>query len=264
MTRALLSFLLLFVPAGASAADLTVSAAISLAGPMRDLAARWESSTGERVYVNLAGSNFLARQAEAGAPADLILTSDEETMTRLERQGLLAAGTRRPLLSGSLVVIVPLDSSLRIRSGADLASPAVRSIALADPAAVPAGRYAKRWLETIGVWPRLERRIIPTDEVRAAVAPVERGLVDAAVVYRTEAIRSRAVRIAFEVPPSQAPRIVYPVAMLRHAASPASARRFLRWLGSDEAAAIFRRHGFTVLPASPAGDARRRAATPAR
>jgi molybdate transport system substrate-binding protein len=242
-------FALLILAAAAgplAAADVTVFAAASLADVLREVAPAWERATGNRVLFNFAGSNALARQIRAGAPADLFLPADEAQMDLLEKDGLLASGTRRSLLSNALVVVVRTDGPLRLSSARDLAGPAVRRVALADPRGVPAGVYAKAWLEKAGVWASIAPRVIPAENVRAALAAVESGDAEAGVVYATDARGSNAVRVAFAAPPGEAPVISYPVALVRDAPSPAAARAFLEHLAGPEAAAAFRRAGFGV------------------
>jgi molybdate transport system substrate-binding protein len=123
----------------------------------------------------------------------------------------------------------------------------VRRLALGDPEAVPAGIYARQWLEKRGRWERLRDRVVPTLDVRAALTAIESGTADAGIVYRTDAAISKRVRVTLEVPVAEAPRIVYPAALLATARSPA-ARAFFEHLRSPEARAVFERLGFELLP----------------
>ena len=229
-----------------AAADVTVFAAASLTDALREIAPAWEKATGHRVVFNLAGSNVLARQIRAGAPADLFLSADEAQMDGLEKAGLVVSGTRRSVLSNALAVVVRRDTRLALMSASDLAGPAVRRIALADPRAVPAGLYAKAWLEKAGVWPRIEARVIPTENVRGALAAVASGDAEAGVVYRTDALSSKEVTVAFEAPSADTPAISYPFALLKDAPQEKAARAFLEHLTGAEAREVFRRNGFTV------------------
>jgi molybdate transport system substrate-binding protein len=147
------------------------------------------------------------------------------------------------------VVVVPADSALRIAAPRDLAAPAIRRLALANPEAVPAGRYAKAWLESQGQWTAVAGRIVPALDVRAALAAVESGAVDAGVVYRTDAAASRRVRVAYLVPEGEGPRIVYALAALRSRPNLETARAAAAWLCGPEASAVFERFGFVVRPA---------------
>lgn len=247
--RALLCFCALLPAAPlaprAAAAELHVSAAASLTDALKEIAPAYEKATGHRLVLNLGASSTLARQIQEGAPADLFLSADEKKMDALEKQGLLLAGTRRSVLSNTLVVVVPVDSSLRITGPRDLAS--VQSLALAEPRTVPAGIYAREYLQKKGIWDRIAGRLVPTENVRAALAAVESGNVDAGIVYRTDAGISKGVRIAYEVPKAEAPDISYPFAVLAGSGRKEAACRLLDYLVSPPALAVFRRYGFLLL-----------------
>lgn len=241
--RALLLLLLLALPA--RAAELQVFAAASLTEALKEIAPGYEKATGDRLVLNLGASSTLARQIQEGAPADLFLSADEEKMDGLERRKLLLPGTRRSVLSNTLVVVVPADSSLKIAGPADLAG--VRALALAEPRTVPAGIYAKEYLGRKGLWSQVAGRVIPTENVRAALAAVEAGNADAGIVYKTDAGISKKVKIAYEVPRAEAPKISYPFAVLAGSGRQEAARRLLDHLRSPSALAVFRKHGFLIL-----------------
>ncbi len=226
-------------------AELRVLAAASLADAMAEVATAWAASGGVRIQLQLGGSNDLLRQIEAGAPADLFVSADAAKIDRLEALGLLAPGTRRDLLSNRLVVIAPDHGDWPAAGALGLAEPAVRRIALAQPEAVPAGIYARQWLERIGLWQRVREKIVATDNVRSALALVAAGNADAGVVYSTDAAASDRVRVVYEVPGAEGPRIVYPVAVLADAPNPDAARRFTEFLAGTEARRVFERHGFS-------------------
>jgi molybdate transport system substrate-binding protein len=167
-------------------------------------------------------------------------------MNGLEKRKLLLAGTRRSVLSNTLVVVVPVDSNLKIAGPADLASSSIRALALAEPQTVPAGIYAKEYLKKKGLWSKVIDRVVPTENVRAALAAVESGNVDAGIVYKTDAGISKKVKIAYEVPKAEAPDISYPFAVLAGSEREA-ARKLLHYLESPPALAVFRKHGFLIL-----------------
>lgn len=196
----------LSLPAALPAAEVKVSAAASLTDALRELATSYEKQSGDTVLFNLGASSTLARQIQEGAPADVFFSADEEKMNGLER-GHLAPGTRRSLLSNSLVVVVAADGPLRMSAIRDLAQPRFRALALAEPQTVPAGIYAKEYLRKIGLWSVVIDRVIPTENVRAALAAVESGNVEAGIVYKTDALISRKVRVAWEVPRGEGPDI---------------------------------------------------------
>jgi molybdate transport system substrate-binding protein len=165
-------------------------------------------------------------------------------MDELEPDGRVSKQDRREFLSNSLVVIVPAGSSLRVREPRDLLS--LPRIALADPAAVPAGIYAKKWLEAEGLWDKLSARVVPTLDVRSALAAVETEAAPAGIVYKTDARVSKRVRVVYEV--AGKPEIVYSLARVADSRKTAAAD-FVRFLESGQAAAVFERYGFVVRTA---------------
>lgn len=247
----ILSFLLLTLVCRPAAAEVTVFAAASLTDALTEIEAAWEKAGGEPVVLVFGASSTLARQIQEGAPADLFLSADEAKMDLLEKEGLVLKGTRRSVLSNTLVLVVPADSPLRIGSPKDLAAhladKKVRAVALAQPESVPAGIYAREYLQRLGIWSQVAPKVIPTENVRFALAAVESGNVDVGVVYKTDAGISRKVRIAFEVPAAEGPKISYPFAVVAATKQPDAARRLLSFLATEPALAIFRRHGFLTL-----------------
>jgi len=160
--------------------------------------------------------------------------------------GALDAASRKDVLRNRLVAVVSKESPLQIKSPVDLTSPDIKHLALADPRSVPAGVYAKAYLEKAGLWEKIEPRVIPTQNVRAALAAVESGNVDAGVVYQTDAKISKKVHVAFVFPDTAGISISYPAAVLHDAAQPEAARKFLTYLEGPEASAIFSSYGFIV------------------
>ena len=233
------------LPASSAAEEISVFAAASLTDALKEIAAAYEKETGVRVVPNLGGSSMLARQLEEGAPADLFLSADEIQMDGLEKAGLVVPGTRKSVLSNTLVIVAPEESRTRISSEKDLADARVGRLALAEPASVPVGVYSKKFLEGVGLWAAVAPKVIPTENVRATLAAVESGNVDAGIVYKTDALISRKVRIAFEVPAARGPAISYPFALVKGAPHEAAARVFLAYLSSNEARAIFVKYGFS-------------------
>lgn len=236
----------LIVPASAQRREeVLVSAASSLTEVMQRIATAYERRTGTRVVLNLGASNTLARQIVAGAPVDLFISADEAQMNAARDE--ILAGTRVDLLSNQLAVAVPSDRPRPVRSARDLVAPAFKRIAIGDPAAVPAGVYARQYLERAGAWTQIEPKVIPTGSVRLALAAVENGAADAAIVYRTDVAAAKGARLAFVVPADDAPRIVYPAAVIRSAPHADAARQLLAFLRGREAGDIFRAAGFIPL-----------------
>ena len=230
--------------------ELAVYAAASLRDVLTELKSALEKACGATLVFNFAGSNDLARQILAADKADLFISADEGWMDKVAEAGLADRATRRPLLSNRLVVVAPRDRSTKIESAADLANPSVARIAMADPEAVPAGQYAKAWLDSNGLWSDdFRSRILSTADVRAALAAVASGNVDAGVVYRTDAAISPGVRVVYEVPEGDAPWISYPLAVMAHSAHPNAARAAADFLAGPEARAVFERFGFITVAA---------------
>lgn len=235
------------IAAPSAADEVRVFAASSLTDALGIIGQDFERQTGHSVVHNFAGSGTLAVQIESGARADVFVSADEVTMDRLELLQLLTPGTRYQLLSNTLVAVVGTRRPIVMQVPGDLCQSAVRRIALAEPASVPAGRYAESYLQRIGLWTRLAGKILPVDNVRAALAAVESGSAEAAFVYATDAMLAKRARIAFEVRGTAAPAISYPVARLTAGRNPAAGAQYSDFLRSDSARAVFERCGFAVL-----------------
>jgi molybdate transport system substrate-binding protein len=229
--RQLLTLALLLIAPTAVAAEVRVFAAVSLTESLQEIAAAYEQQSPDEIVFHFGASSLLARQIEQGAPADLFLSADEARVDALARKGLIA--TRVSVLSNTLVVVgMPLAQA--------------RSVALAEPSSVPAGIYARTWLQKIGMWERIAPKVVPTENVRGALAAVESGNVDAAIVYKTDARMAKRSRVVFEVPRAQGPPISYPFALLRDAEERDAAMRFLGYLRSKHALRVFAKHGFLI------------------
>lgn len=228
---------------------LTIFAAASLTNALTDVARAYTARTGQRVRFSFAASGIIARQLEAGAPADLFFSAEPEWMDHVQARGLIAANSRRNLLRGRLALIAPRAStvSLKIARGFPLATalgPRGR-LATGDPDYVPAGRYARAALQSLGVWPSVADRLVRADNVRVALAYVARGEAPLGVVYETDTAVEPGVRIVDIFPANSHPPIVYPVAILRHAKPGASA--FAAFVRGPTARAIFIRYRFQPL-----------------
>lgn len=222
--------------------EVLVSAAASLAEVIENVGRAYEMRTGVRVVVNTGASNTLARQILAGAAADLFISADESQMDAVRSE--IVAGSRVNLLSNQLAIAVPADRPRSLKSARELAQSSFRRIAIGDPAAVPAGVYAKAYLEKLGVWEAMSARIIPSASVRAALAAVENGAADAAIVYRTDLTAAHRASLALAIPVADGPRIVYPAALIRGGRNRDAATRLLAWLQGADASRIFDAAGF--------------------
>jgi molybdate transport system substrate-binding protein len=229
---------------GQHAGTLTVSAAASLQdalGPVAETYRRMHPAT--RIDFNFGGSGALERQIEDGAPVDIFFSAAAEPMDKLERRGLLLAGTRHDVLRGDVVLVAPRDGA-EVASFAALAEPRVRLVAMGDPASVPAGTYGKQVLAALGLWERIQGKLVLAKDVRQVLSYVETGNADAGIVYATDARQSAKVRVAAVAPEGTHAPVVYPSAVLRAAHDPAAARDFAEFLRGREALAILAAHGF--------------------
>ncbi|MEK7951222.1 molybdate ABC transporter substrate-binding protein [Luteolibacter soli] len=233
-------FLLLFASLAAAAGELRVAAAASLAESVKEVGAAYEKANGTKITPVLAASNVLARQIEEGAPIDVFISADEANMKKVEEAKLVNNVTK--LLTNALVVVVPNESEAKVSGGSDLAN--FKRISIGDPVAVPAGVYAKNWLTKQGLWESIGPKCVGSENVRAALAAVEAGNADAAIVYKTDAAVSKKVKVAWTVPAGEAPAIIYPVAVCTATKQADEAKKFADFLKSEEASKIFTARGF--------------------
>jgi len=223
-----------------------VLAAASLQEALDAAADAWTREGHARPVISFAASSALARQIEAGAPADLFISADEEWMDAVAASGAVRQGTRATFLSNDLVLIAPPASKVTLAIGRGF--PLARALgegrlAMADPDAVPAGKYGKEALTKLGVWPQVQGKVVRAENVRAALKLVEIGEAPLGVVYRTDALADKRVRIVGTFPAASHAPIVYPIARLKASAS-AEADGFEHFLLSGEGKAVFRRFGF--------------------
>lgn len=247
----LLAGLLALLPSAAMAADpVTVFAAASLTDAMKDVSAAWQGAGHAPLRLTFASSSTLARQIEQGAPVNLFASADQQWMDYLAQRNLIAPDTRRDLLSNQLVLIVPKDQARPVSIGPGLDLPALLGpggrIATGNPSHVPVGIYARQALTKLGVWPEAEKRLAPTEDVRAALLLVERGEAPVGIVYATDAAASTGVAVAGVFPEDTHDPITYPFAVVGAGDTP-EARALLRFLAGAEARAIFEKRGFSVV-----------------
>jgi molybdate transport system substrate-binding protein len=248
-TRAASTALLLILTAAAAhAADVTVFAAASLTDVFKQAGALYKTKTGKEAAFSFAASSALARQIEASGGADIFISADRDWMDYLDKKGLIADATRKDLLGNRLVLVAPadLDIKMKIAPHFDLAGALGHGrLSVADPASVPAGKYAKASLTALGVWDSVSSNLASAENVRVALAYVARGEAPLGIVYTTDAMSDPRVHIVDTFPDSSHAPIVYPIALTKDAKS--GAKPFLDFLEGPEAAAIFAKAGFTVL-----------------
>lgn len=229
----------------AFATEIQVYAAASLTDVMTEIGEQYQKETGDQLVFNFAASSVLARQIEEGAPADIFFSADEAKMDSLAKKKLIVPETRKSLLSNILVIVVPEDSKLKLSSAKDLVN--VKGyIAIAEPKTVPAGIYAKEYLNKIGMWSKVIDHLVPTENVRAALLAVELGNADAGIVYKTDAEISKKTKLAFEVPLEEGPKISYPVAVVSESKNIEAAKKALSYIESAAALEVFKKYKFLV------------------
>jgi molybdate transport system substrate-binding protein len=243
----LIAAVLLPMRQGPAPTAITVSAAVSLSDALTAIADEYAHRSPGTIHFDFGASNILARQIVSGAPVDVFISADDAQMDVVAAANLIKDGSRVSLLRNQLAVVVPNDRQQTFRSIRDLTDPAFKKIAIGDPAAVPAGVYAKQYLEAQGLWNAIQPRVVPTGSVREALAAVESGAADAAIVYRTDARIALRATVAWVVAAADGPRIVYPGAIIRTSKSPDAAQRFLDFLRGDDASRAFQRFGFSPI-----------------
>ncbi len=266
MKRTLLAVGLLLALVGCASKPPAIHlfAAVSTKEAVEEVARDFEAQTGTRVTCNPAASSTLAQQIAQGADADLFLSADERWADYLADKGLVAE--RRDLLANRLVVVTPtgrVGEPRPYKHLSDLADDEVKRLALAlDP--VPAGHYAREALKNAGIWPQVKDRVREYGDVRATLAVVARGEVDAGLVYATDAAASDKVRVALEVPEKLHAPIRYPLVLVRRSGGSAAARTFYDFLDSEKARNHFRKAGFQVVSVSDASAKRSSSDTSAK
>jgi molybdate transport system substrate-binding protein len=234
----------------ALAADPVVFAAASLKNALDDVAAAYTDKTGKTVAISYAGTSTLVRQIEQGAPADIFFSADATWMDYAIDHELVKPETRRTLLGNEIVLVVPKDSTatIAIAPGMDLAGllGSDGHLAMANVDSVPAGKYGKASLETLGVWDSVAAQVVQSENVRLAMAFVARGEAPAGIVYATDAAAEPAVKVIGAFPADSHPPILYPVAMTAGSTNP-DAMAFFDFLQSDAAVPAYRKQGFTVV-----------------
>jgi molybdate transport system substrate-binding protein len=243
----ILAVLALFLvpPSWAHQREITVLAAASLTESLQAVATRWTAAGHPEVTFSFDSSSRLAKQVEAKAPADAFFSADTEWMDYLDDQGLIEKPTRVNLLGNSLVVVVPKAAKPTIASAADLSKPEIEHLAVAGES-VPAGKYARAALTSLGVWDAVKDRIVNGDNVRTVLGWVAANEADAGFVYATDAKVEPKVKVAFTVPASSYPAIVYPAAVVKGSAHAKEAAGFVAYCKSGEGMAVFLAAGFTA------------------
>ena len=236
---------------GARAQEVTLSVAISLKEVTEDLGRTFMAShSGVTLRYNFGASGDLQKQIEAGAPVDVFLSAAQRQMDDLEKQKLIVASTRRAFARNVLVVVKPADSSVDLSKVNDLLESRVVHIAIGNPKTVPAGQYAEESLRALGLWDRVQPKLVFAENVRQVLDYVARDEVEVGFVYATDAAtRAQGVKEAFRAPDDSYRPVVYPGAVMAASKQPALAQAFLDLLASPQGRAVLSRFGFHPPPA---------------
>jgi len=239
------------LPLGASADELLVFTAASLKPALDEIIGTPDAKAIGEIKASYAASSQLEHQIEAGAPAAIFISADQDWMNTADSKGRIVKDTRVDLLGNALVLVAPKDSkaALKIAPTFDLAGALGKDghIALGEPNSVPAGKYAKASLTSLGVWDSIQARVVSADNVRAALNFVAKGEAPLGVVYRSDAVSEPAVRVVDTFPDASHAPIVYPAAIVTDHDTPA-ARKLLDLLRAPSSQAIFTRYGFDAPP----------------
>jgi molybdate transport system substrate-binding protein len=248
----LVGWLALFSPTGIAAdgdkPPLTVFAAASLTNVLQQLGDGFTKETSIPLRFSFAASSALARQIENGSPADVFFSADLEWMDYLQARNLIQRETRHDVLGNRLVLIAPADSKIQLKIAPHFALAAAlgkRRLATGDPDSVPVGRYAHEALTALGVWNEVADRLVRADSVRSALAFVDRGEAPLGIVYETDALVDKTVRVVDVFPADSHQPIVYPMALTT--STKADAAKFEAYVRGPAGDVAFKAFGFTPL-----------------
>ncbi|WP_037355556.1 molybdate ABC transporter substrate-binding protein [Selenomonas sp. FC4001] len=227
--------------------ELHVAAAASLTDVMQEIAAAYEKEHPQvKVVFNFGSSGALQQAIQNGGQTDLFFSAAQKQMNALEKDGLLAEGTRRDLLINEVVLIVPAEGGKNLQDFKELTRADIQHIALGEPKGVPVGQYAEEVFTSLGILEPIKAKAVYGSDVRQVLSWVETGDADCGVVYATDAAVSKKVRVAAKAPAGSHKPIVYPAAMLKDSKHPEAAKDFLNFVGNDDNKKLFAKYGFEV------------------
>lgn len=225
---------------------LTISAAASLKDAAEELKSLYAKQHPEvTITYNFAASGTLQKQIEEGAPADMFISAGKKQMDALVEKGLIADGTRKDLLRNELVLITKKDS--QITDFSDLVKSEVGKVSIGTPESVPAGKYAQETLITLNLWDKLQSKLVLAKDVRQVLTYVETGNVDAGLVYRSDAMMGKEIKIVSDAPADSHKPIVYPMAIIKSTKQQKAVEDYVAFLTGDEAGTVFEKYGFKTI-----------------
>lgn len=235
------------VAANAQSPTLLIAAAASLQETLKEVDPLFKSANpGIAVNYNFAASGPLQQQIEQGAPIDIFIAAATRQMDALQQKNLILTDTRRNILTNSLVLVVPSNSTLGLTSFKQLTNSNVKKISVGEPRSVPAGQYAEEVFKNLGILDRLKSKFVYGNSVRNVLGTVESGNADAGVVYATDARISNKVKQVATAASNLHSPIVYPMAVIKASKNQSTARAYAQFLTSQKAQAIFKKYGFGI------------------
>jgi molybdate transport system substrate-binding protein len=226
--------------------NITVAAAASMKDVLTEIRQQYEEDhPNVTLTFTFASSGTLQKQIEQGAPIDIFVSADPIMFQQLVRQGMISSPSR-PLARNELILITSKQNSKRIRSLSDLTHPSIHSVAIGIPETVPAGAYAKQWLESVGLWENIRKKLVLAKDVRQVLTYVETGNADAGIVYQTDAISSQHIHVAAKADPSLNEKIAYYAGIINTSQNKKQAEQFAKYLHSRQAQSVLKRHGFII------------------
>ena len=227
--------------------EIFVSAAASLTDVMKEISAAYTKNHPDtKLTFSFGSSGALQTAIEQGAPADIFLSAAQKQMDALDKQGLLAEGTKKDLLINKVVLITPKDSKVDITSFADLTSDKVKRIALGEPKGVPVGQYSEEIFTSLNTLDQMKAKAVYGSDVRQVLTWTEADEVDCGIVYATDAATSSKIKIVAEAPAGSHKPVIYPAAALKASKNIDEAKEFLTFLSTPEVTKIFEKYGFQV------------------
>ena len=227
--------------------ELNISAAVSMKDALAEIQINYQKKAPHvKLLYNLGASGSLQKQIEQGAPTDIFISAAPKQMNELETKNLVNKASRKNLLENKLVLIVPKDSTLKISKLEELQNETVKQISIGETKVVPAGQYAEQALKKLGVWEKVQSKIVFAKDVRTVLTYVDTGNVDAGLVYKTDAASSSKVKILAIAPDGSHDPIIYPAAILAGSKNAKAAEEFLAYMAGPEGKTVFEKYGFTM------------------
>lgn len=231
----------------AQGVEVNISAAASLTDALNEIKTEYSKDHKDVLLFNFGASGTLEKQIEEGAPCDLFLSASKANMDTLEQTGLIDTDSRKDLLGNTLTLIASAEKKDVIKGYEALASNDAASISIGTPETVPAGKYAQQSLENLGLWPKIEKKIVFGKDVKQVLEYVDTGNADCGLVYKTDAMQMKTGVVVMDMPENSHDPIVYPAALIRNSEQEKAAADFYQFLQSDYAKGVFEKYGFTVL-----------------